>query len=103
MIRRLVIAGCSAMLLIAVAAAVHGERVKPRRMTMARVEQKSSPAQQATYEIPWRSVNSGGRAAISTNYSVNGTVGQSAIGHVTSVNYDLNELLATAHPPTGFS
>jgi len=41
----------------------------------------------ATYDIPWSSVNGGGAPSSSTNYSVNASVGQSAIGFATSTNY----------------
>ncbi len=41
----------------------------------------------ASYEIPWSSINGGGTPSSSTNYSVNASVGQSAIGFATSTNY----------------
>ncbi|GAB4316588.1 MAG: hypothetical protein Kow0074_04610 [Candidatus Zixiibacteriota bacterium] len=41
----------------------------------------------ALYDIPWSSVNGGGAPSSSTNYSVNASVGQSAIGFATSTNY----------------
>ena len=41
----------------------------------------------ATYQIPWQSINGGGAPATSTNYQVNASVGQSAIGYSTSTNY----------------
>ncbi|MBD3299410.1 MAG: hypothetical protein GF341_12190 [candidate division Zixibacteria bacterium] len=42
----------------------------------------------ANYEIPWSSINGGGAPSSSTNYSVNASVGQSAIGFATSTNYE---------------
>jgi hypothetical protein len=49
---------------------------------------QATPAGAATYEIPWQSVNGGGAPSSSTNYSVNASVGQSAIGYSTSTNYE---------------
>ena len=46
---------------------------------------QQSPA--ASYDIPWQSINGGGAPSSSTNYSVNASVGQSAIGFATSTNY----------------
>lgn len=40
-----------------------------------------------TWQIPWQSVNGGGAPMTSTNYQVNASVGQSAIGFTTSTDY----------------
>ena len=46
-----------------------------------------TPANPAAYSIPWQSINSGGVPATSTNYRLNGSAGQSAIGYATSTGY----------------
>ena len=44
-----------------------------------------------SYEIPWQVVSGGGTNAGSTNYHLAGTVGQTAVGVVTSTSYDLEQ------------
>lgn len=42
-------------------------------------------------QIKWQVISSGGNRGISTNYIVSGTVGQTAVGLVTSTNYKVNQ------------
>ncbi|HEX9751744.1 MAG TPA: hypothetical protein VGB22_10745 [candidate division Zixibacteria bacterium] len=41
-----------------------------------------------SYSIPWRSINGGGRPIASSGFSINASVGQSAIGLVSSSGYE---------------
>ena len=41
------------------------------------------------YDLSWHVVSGGGGPMSSTNYAINGTIGQAAIGPAVSTNYDL--------------
>ena len=52
---------------------------------------KVSPAEPATgEEINWQVISSGGTKGTSTNFVLNGTVGQTAVGYGSSTNYGLS-------------
>jgi hypothetical protein len=46
---------------------------------------------QAGEQIKWQVIGCGGGQGVSTNYILNGTVGQTAVGPGTSTNYKLNQ------------
>ncbi|MEW5876123.1 MAG: hypothetical protein AB1752_13200 [Candidatus Zixiibacteriota bacterium] len=60
-----------------------------RELDQAPADPSVTPAgPSATYQIPWQSINGGGAPSSSTNYQVNASVGQSAIGYSTSASYE---------------
>ena len=60
------------------------------------------PAEPATGEqINWQVISSGGARGTSTNYVLNGTVGQTAVGTGSSTNYGLNHGFWQTFGPTG--
>jgi len=64
------------------------ETSSPRELNQAPADPSVTPTgSSAVYQIPWQSINGGGAPSASTNYQVNASVGQSAIGYSTSASY----------------
>ncbi len=95
---RLVLSVVPLLLLAGMGSAVKGKKAPPVKTDATVVKQEKvppvlpAPTESATgEEINWQVISSGGTDGSSTNFALKGTVGQTAVGYGSSINYGLNQ------------